>query len=274
MPVTAAGTTLTYGRNVNYQTTGSVSFSSTGVVVVSNASPTLSGLVTDRVYGTNEVSWNTVRFPDGIGISGGSHNGFGSLSGRNWRALADLTLVFPNTAGTYSYSAIFGNVTIADGITFTVASDANITINATAAEIAQFTVDNSLGLGTLTFNEVVAPVNFEVRVQQDAVFGGASRNFDGYLTVVEFDGTNRSIATNGGPFLIDDTNRGSVLYTTDSNTVPDGTTIEVYTTGQQWNVARTTFTNATENGAITAQVIADNLYQSCLLYTSPSPRDS
>ena len=42
----------------------------------------------------------------------------------------------------------------------------------------------------------------------------------------------------------------------------------VYTTGQQWNVARTTFTNATENGAITAQVIADNLYQSEV--TSPT----
>ena len=268
MPVAAAGTTLTYDRNVNYQTTGSVSFSSTGVVVVSNASPTLSGLVTDRVYGTNEVSWNTVRFPDGIGISGGSHNGFGSLSGRNWRALADLTLVFPNTAGTYSYSAIFGNVTIADGVTFTVASDANITINATAAEIAQFTVDNSLGLGTLTFNEVVAPVNFEVRVQQSAVFGGVDRDFDGYITIVENASGTRTIPSDGGPFLIGAGNRDSILYTTDSNTIPDGTTIEVYTTGRQWNVARTTFTNATTNGAITAPVIADILYESGI--TSPT----
>ena len=269
MPVTAAGTALTYNRNVNYQTTGSVEFTSTAAQVVSNTEPTLSGLITDRIYGTNTVSWNTVRFPDNIGISGGSHNGFGSLTGRSWRALADLTLVFPSTlTGTVSFAAAFGNVTITDGITFTVASDATLTINATADEIAMFTVNNGLGLGTLTFNEVVAPVNFEVRVQQSAVFGGVDRDFDGYITIVENASGTRTIPSDGGPFLIGAGNRDSILYTTDSNTIPDGTTIEVYTTGRQWNVARTTFTNATTNGAITAPVIADILYESGI--TSPT----
>ena len=97
---------------------------------------------------------------------------------------------------------------------------------------------------------------------------GVERNFDGYITIVENASGTRTIPSNGGPFLVDDTNRDSVFYTTDSNTVPDGTTIEVYTTGRQWNVARTTFTNATENGAITAPVIADILYESGI--TSPT----
>ena len=171
MPITPAGTALTYDRAVNYQTTGSVSFSGTGVVVVSNAAPTLTGTIVDRVYGNNSVSWNTIRFPDGIGISGGSHNGFGSLNGRGWRAMDDLTLIFPNTlSGTQEFADVFGNVTITDGITFTVASDATLAVNATATQIAMFTINNSLGLGTLTFNEVEAPVTNTVNI--DTTVGG------------------------------------------------------------------------------------------------------
>ena len=129
-----------------------------------------------------------------------------------------------------------------------------------------FTVNNGLGLGTLTFNEVEAPVNYAVTVAQSAVFGGASRDFDGFITVVSFDGTNRTIVA--GPTEVTPTNRGDTFYNTDSNTIPNGTTIEVYTTGRQWSVARTTFTNATSNGDIVAPVIADTLYQSGV--TSPT----
>ena len=235
---------------------------------MSDQSPTLTGTVVDRIYGTNTVSWNTIRFPDGIGVSGGAHNGFGSLSGRNWRALADLSLIFPRAAGTYGFDDVFGNITISDGVTVTVASDNNIVVDATAAQIAMFTIDNSLGLGTFAFNEVPVLVNFQVRVQESAVFGGTSRNFDGYVTIVENVSGTRSVATNGGPFLIDGTNRGSVLFSIDNTSIPAGTTYEVYTTGQQWNVARTTFDNTGTNGNITAQAIADNLFQNTV--TSPS----
>ena len=268
MPITPAGTSLTYNRNINYQLTGSTSFTGTGAVVVSDQSPTLTGTVVDRIYGTNTVSWNTIRFPDGIGVSGGAHNGFGSLSGRNWRALADLSLIFPRAAGTYGFDDVFGNITISDGATVTVASDNNIVVDATAAQIAMFTIDNSLGLGTFAFNEVPELVNFQVRVQPSAVFGGTSRNFDGYVTIVENVSGTRSVPSNGGPFLIDDTNRDSVLFSIDNTSIPAGTTYEVYTTGQQWNVARTTFDNTGTNGNITAQAIADNLFQNTV--TSPS----
>ena len=134
--------------------------------------------------------------------------------------------------------------------------------------ITTLTTGYRSGDGVTLRNAPLAAVTFNVTVQESAVFGGASRNFNGYVTIVENANGTRTIPSNGGPFLIDDTNRGNVLYTTTSTDIPNGTTIEVYTTGQQWNVAQTTFTNATTNGAITAGIIADNLYQNAV--TSPT----
>ena len=81
------------------------------------------------------------------------------------------------------------------------------------------------------------------------------------MTIVENVSGTRSIPSNGGPFLIDDTNRGTVLFSIDNTSIPAGTSYEVYTTGGQWNVSRTTFDGTTTNGNVVASVIADGLYQ-------------